>query len=93
MSIETSTSFRGKSGYTRRTQASDFRHRFATQRLLRWYRAGEQAERRLPVLSTYLGHVHVADTYWYSCDSKLLVESTNCQLTLPGATWQPVASA
>ena len=21
--------------------------------------------RRLPVLSTYLGHVHVADTYWY----------------------------
>jgi integrase/recombinase XerD len=22
-------------------------------------------ERRLPVLSTYLGHVHVADTYWY----------------------------
>lgn len=43
----------------------DFRHRFATQTLLRWYRAGEQAERRLPVLSTYLGHVHVADTYWY----------------------------
>lgn len=43
----------------------DFRHRFATQTLLRWYHAGEQAERRLPVLSTYLGHVHVADTYWY----------------------------
>jgi hypothetical protein len=29
------------------------------------YRSGEDAERRLPVLSTYLGHVHVADTYWY----------------------------
>jgi integrase/recombinase XerD len=43
----------------------DFRHRFAVQTLLRWYRCGEDVERRLPVLSTYLGHVHVADTYWY----------------------------
>ncbi len=43
----------------------DFRHRFAVQTLLCWYRAGEDVERRLPVLSTYLGHIHVADTYWY----------------------------
>jgi integrase len=43
----------------------DLRHRFAVQTLLRWYRSGEDAERRLPALSTYLGHVHVADTYWY----------------------------
>jgi len=43
----------------------DFRHRFAVQTLLRWYRSGEDAERCLPVLSTYLGHIHVADTYWY----------------------------
>jgi integrase/recombinase XerD len=43
----------------------DFRHRFAVQTLLHWYASGEDAARRLPVLSTYLGHVHVADTYWY----------------------------
>jgi len=43
----------------------DMRHRFAIETLLRWYRSGEDVERRLPVLSTYLGHVHVADTYWY----------------------------
>lgn len=43
----------------------DFRHRFAVQTLLRWYRSAEDVERRLPVLATYLGHVHVADTYWY----------------------------
>ena len=43
----------------------DMRHRFAVQTLLQWYRAGEDAERRLPILSAYLGHVHVADTYWY----------------------------
>jgi len=43
----------------------DFRHRFAVQTLLGWYRSGQEVERRLPVLSTYLGHVHVSDTYWY----------------------------
>ena len=43
----------------------DMRHRFATRTLLRWYRAGENAERRLPILSAYLGHVHWSDTFWY----------------------------
>lgn len=43
----------------------DMRHRFAVKTLLQWYQAGEDAERRLPILSAYLGHVHVADTYWY----------------------------
>ena len=43
----------------------DFRHRFAIETLLRWYRNGEDPKRRLPVLSTYLGHAHVTDTYWY----------------------------
>ncbi len=43
----------------------DFRHRFAIETLLRWYRSGEDAERRLPVLSTYLGHVSIENTYWY----------------------------
>lgn len=43
----------------------DFRHRFAVATLIRWYRAGVDPERRIQVLSTYLGHIHVADTYWY----------------------------
>lgn len=43
----------------------DFRHRFAVQTLLQWHRNGEDVRRRLPVLSTYLGHAHVTDTYWY----------------------------
>lgn len=43
----------------------DMRHRFASKTLLRWYRAGEDAERRLPILSAYLGHVHWSDTFWY----------------------------
>lgn len=43
----------------------DLRHRFAVQTLLNWYRAGEDVEQQLPVLSTYLGHAYVRDTYWY----------------------------
>ena len=58
----------------------DFRHRFAVQTLLRWYRSGEDAERRLPVLSTYLGHVHVADTYWYLSACPELMEQVVARL-------------
>ena len=43
----------------------DFRHTFATRRLIEWYRAGLDVNRELPKLATYLGHVHVAYTYWY----------------------------
>lgn len=43
----------------------DFRHRFAVNTLLRWYRSGIDVERHLPELATYLGHAHVSDTYWY----------------------------
>jgi len=43
----------------------DFRHRFAIRTLLRWYREGIDVEQQLPVLSTYLGHTCVRDTYWY----------------------------
>lgn len=43
----------------------DMRHRLAARTLVRWYRQGRDVERELPKLSTSLGHVHVADTYWY----------------------------
>jgi site-specific recombinase XerD len=43
----------------------DMRHRLAAKTLVRWYREGRAVEHELPKLATYLGHVHVADTYWY----------------------------
>ncbi|MBC8426607.1 tyrosine-type recombinase/integrase, partial [bacterium] len=43
----------------------DMRHRFAVRILLDWYRAGLDVERELPKLATYLGHVHVNESYWY----------------------------
>jgi integrase len=43
----------------------DFRHRMAVETLLRCYRSGADPERRLPALSTYLGHTSLSHTYWY----------------------------
>jgi integrase/recombinase XerD len=52
----------------------DMRHVFATNTLLHWYEAGQDPERLLPILSTYLGHVHVADTQWYLSGSPELMK-------------------
>jgi integrase len=41
------------------------RHSFAVRTLLGWYRDGGDVEARMPWLSTYLGHVDPAATYWY----------------------------
>jgi len=43
----------------------DFRHRFAVATLLGWYRSGQSVDTLMPVLSTYLGHTCLRDTYWY----------------------------
>jgi integrase/recombinase XerD len=54
----------------------DMRHRFATTTLVNWYRSKEDPERRLPLLSAFLGHVHVADTQWYfSASPELMREA------------------
>jgi integrase/recombinase XerD len=58
----------------------DFRHRFAVHALLRWHRAGEDVRRRLPILSTYLGHAHVTDTYWYVTGTPELMEMVGQRL-------------
>jgi integrase/recombinase XerD len=43
----------------------DLRHRFAIRTLVGWYRSDVAVDTHLPELATYLGHVHVNDTYWY----------------------------
>lgn len=52
-------------GLSRRPRLHDLRHTFAVRTLRDWYRAGVDVERRLPWLSTYLGHVNPTATYWY----------------------------
>jgi integrase/recombinase XerD len=58
----------------------NYRHRFAVRVLTRWYESGEDPARRLPVLSTYLGHVCVAGTYWYLSNSPELMAQAMARL-------------
>ena len=58
----------------------DLRHRFATATLVNWYRANQDVERRLPLLSAFLGHVHVADTQWYLSGSPELMHEAMSRL-------------
>ncbi len=55
----------GGRGARARPRPHDLRHAFAVNTLLGWYRAGENVDRRMPLLSTWLGHVDPASTYWY----------------------------
>ncbi len=48
-----------------RPRIHDLRHRFAVHTLLDWYRSDADVAARLPLLSTYMGHVKPASTYWY----------------------------
>jgi site-specific recombinase XerD len=43
----------------------DFRHTFAVHRLVAWYRQGANVQLLLPKLSTYLGHISLAETQHY----------------------------
>ena len=48
--------------------------------LIDWHRSGVNAEARLGVLSTYLGHVDAAGTYWYLSASSELMELAAARL-------------
>jgi len=52
-------------GARARPRPHDLRHAFAVRTLLEWHEVGEDIDRRMPLLSTYLGHVDPASTYWY----------------------------
>lgn len=43
----------------------DFRHTFAVHALLRWYDKGADLQTKLPLLSTYMGHVSIVSTQYY----------------------------
>ena len=49
----------------KRPRVHDLRHSFVVNTLIGWQRDGADITGRLPVLSTYLGHVSPASTYWY----------------------------
>ena len=54
----------------------DYRHTFAVNRLLAWYREGANLAAKLPLLSTYLGHATVTGTEIYLHATAELLENT-----------------
>lgn len=56
----------------------DIRHTFAVNTLLNWYRKGINVDKKIMLLSTYLGHKKPTDTYWYITGTpELLAQATN----------------
>lgn len=48
-----------------RPRIHDLRHSLACATLIGWYRSGVDVQARLPLLSTFMGHVKPESTYWY----------------------------
>lgn len=63
--LRTITTSMGIRTATVRPRAHDLRHSLAVATLMRWLREGVNVDEHMAVLSTYLGHVSPADTYWY----------------------------
>lgn len=55
---------RGPNG-TAGPRLHDLRHTFAVRTMINWYRSGANVDACLPRLSTYLGHLDAAQSYWY----------------------------
>lgn len=52
----------------------DLRHTFACNTVKRWHEAGEDVNWKLYLLSVYMGHVKLEDTYWYLSATPELLE-------------------
>ncbi len=63
--LRTLTSTLGLRTDTVHPTAHHLRHSFALSTLIDWQRSGVPIDGQIAVLSTYLGHVSPAETYWY----------------------------
>lgn len=64
LQIIRSIGLRGAAG-SRGPRIHDLRHTFAVRSLERCAHDAQAVARHITALSTYLGHAHVTDTYWY----------------------------
>jgi integrase len=55
----------------------DLRHTFAVHRLWRWYREGADVQSKLPVLSTFMGHIDPTSTQVYLTMTTALLQEAN----------------
>ncbi|HEU5005608.1 MAG TPA: tyrosine-type recombinase/integrase [Jatrophihabitantaceae bacterium] len=64
-------------------RAHDLRHSFAVHTLIRWLQQGVGVDENMAVLSTYLGHVSPAGTYWYLSAVPELLQLAAGRLQMP----------
>ena len=61
-----------------RPRIHDLRHTFVVSSMQQAYAAGEDGQKRLTLLATWLGHVHPASTYWYlSASPELMAQAAS----------------
>jgi len=65
---------------TVRPRLHDLRHSWAVQTLIGWQRSGADVGAQMAALSTYLGHVNPAGTYWYLSAAPELMELAAARL-------------
>lgn len=65
---------------TARPRIHDLRHTFAVTAMLEAYAAGQDGQARLTLISTWLGHVNPASTYWYLSASPELMAQAAARL-------------
>ncbi|MGB7979430.1 MAG: tyrosine-type recombinase/integrase [Candidatus Nanopelagicales bacterium] len=65
---------------TCRPRIHDLRHSFAVTAMLDAYANGQDGQTRLALVSTWLGHVHPASTYWYLTASPELMAQAGARL-------------
>jgi integrase len=61
----------------------DFRHGFVVRTVVGWYREGVDVDSRMPLLSTFVGHGHPSDTYWYLSAVPELLQLAAARLDRP----------
>ena len=71
-----------------RPRLHDFRHRFAVTTLVSWQQAGADAGALLPLLSTVMGHVNPASTYWYLTATPELMAPVAARLEMTFEAWR-----
>lgn len=65
---------RGQMWERRPPRLYDLRHSMAVRTLLRWHGEGRDVNSLLPVLSRYMGHESISETYWYLTGTPELME-------------------
>ena len=78
---------RGEVWNRRPPRLYDARHSFCCHTIIGWYDEGRDVAALMPVLSRYVGHEHISDTYWYLSSVPRLL-SIACEAFRGTSAWE-----